>query len=737
MLNASTELRTVVAGGTWPLVKAQIVFATGERMDLEGGDFMSDTLSFTQATSSSGSFDIGAAIVGSFSCKLNNYDRKFDDCDFTGARIIPQVGIELEGGDVEWVRKGTYWIDQPESYGETISLDCADSMSKFDVPYSDVGTRYPATAATVVADICEHCGIPLLYAGFANSSASFKARPDGGATCRDVLSWAAQATGNYARVTFDDRLEVSWYDRSLFDSEDWLDGEEFDGGSPYQSGSDADGGNFTDYTSGYVADGGSFSNGDIANIYSYASASVFTDDVEVTGIRVTASDELLADGTKGRDGETALFGSDGYVLEVSGNPLVSYGEAAAAARRIASQCVGLVFRPFDTSCSASPCYEAGDCAVITDMYQNSHKSFITRITYKVGARASIACTAETPLRNGSSGSGAITRAILGLGSQVKAEKTAREAAIKRLNDDLENSAGMYTTTKVEGGASTWYIHDKKSMSDSKFVWKVNSAGFGMSINGGKTYQYGLDKWGSAILNTIYAVGIDADYIKTGSLRVRRGSKTIFCADVSAGQFWWDSTYSKLTNMGELTVTSGKVGGFSISASAISNGIMRLDQSGLKLGSLMTLNSTGVHLASAKGNIGHIETNGFYGHPQWNGILFNLSYDDGWYIAWACQKVRGSRPVAVMLYSNTSDSFYAKDQIHLGCDFNMHWFKVRDASIENSYIESNTWYRNGFNGSLTMYHATGFKPGTWTLQLAETKITVAHGFITGMTSRNYN
>ena len=570
MLSTSLELQKQAADDARWLVRAQLVLADGARVDLAGGDFAANSLSFDHATSAQGRFEVGAAITGSFSCTLNNGDRRFDGYDFTGARILPQVGMALGSGAEEWLRKGTYWVEQPSSYGETIALSCLDSMSRLDVDYALVGTRYPATARTVALDIAAKCGVPLAGADFANSGVVFKSRP-AGCSCRDVLSYLCQATGNYARATADDRLAIDWYDPSVWEGEDWLDGEDFDEADPYASGSDADGGSFTDYSSGDEADGGTFDSLAVASIYSYSSATVATDDVAITGVRVTASDEVLADGTKGRKGETALAGAEGYVLDVSGNPLVSYGEAAATARRIAARCAGLSFRPFDASCIGDPSWEPGDAAVLTDRLQNTYRSYLTRVSYKVGAYAAVACSAEPPLRRSAATGGAVTRAIQSLGDDIRAEQTARAAAVQRLNDDLAAAPGIFTTKKVSGGATTLYVHDKRNLGDSSFVWKMNSAGFGMSTDGGKTYAYGLDKWGNAILNTIYAIGIDAGYINTGALRVRSGSKTIFCADVRAGQFWWDAPYSKLSSTGALTVTSGNIAGFVVSPSGLYNG----------------------------------------------------------------------------------------------------------------------------------------------------------------------
>lgn len=572
MLSTSFEYRLLAQNGARPLIKATLILANGTRIELVGDDFIDNNPTFSHGTSSANSFDIGSAIVGSFKCTLNNYDRRFETYDFTGAKIIPFIGIELSSGNIEWLRKGTYHIEQPSAYSATIELDCSDSMSLFDViPYSDVTTKYPAQAATIVNDIAVKCGVPLVFMNFMNHDVVFNQRPDEDMTCRDALSYIAQATGNYARITNEDKLEITWYDQSVFATEDWLDGGEFDEDKPYSSGDDADGGNFDDYSSGYVADGGSFDSGKIVNIIAYSAESVMTDDVVITGIRVTAQDEVTESGSNGKGGETAFVGTEGYVLEIEGNPFITYGRAREFASNIAKQIQGMIFRPFDASVLGDPRVEAGDAAIIIDRHQNTYRGYLTNVTYKVGAYASYMCAAEPPARNLSSGSGAITKALKGLSTSIKREQTSREQAIDRLNEDLANSSGMYTTPVVESTGTTWLMHDKPTVEQSQFVWKINAAGLGISVDGGKNYQYGIDKWGTAILNSIYAVGINADYITTGSIRVRQNDKTIFCADVKAGQFWWNATYSQLTNTGELTVKRGNIGGFQITANSISTG----------------------------------------------------------------------------------------------------------------------------------------------------------------------
>lgn len=565
MLSTSRAFMAKIRQNSSALFKAKLALADGTVVNLTGDDVMMGSPSFLSATSGSGSFDIGALVVGSFKCSLNNYDGRFDEYDFTGASIVPYVGIELEEGAVEWLLKGTYWVEQPDSYGMSISLLCLDSLCKLDEPFDDVGVSFPASAESIARMICAHCGLSLARADFYGHDAVFTVpRDTSNMTCRDALAYIAQATCNFVRMTNDNRVEMAWYNTEAFDDADWLDGETFDEGSPYQSGATADGGNFTDYSSGDTVGGGGFDRNGSVNAYAVSSLTLATDDVIVTGVRVTASDEIASDGSASNEGEIAQIGPSGYVIEIVSNPFIAYGKAQETARRVFDRIGGMRFRPYRLSSISDPSVEAGDPIIITDCKQRTYRSYVTSLGYKIGSYTSMSCDAEPPARRGAGQANAMTRAIREMKSDIRKEKTLRQLAIEELNADIANSSGMYTTTvEDESGAATWYIHDKPELEQSQVVWKTNAGGLGMSMDGGRTYEFGLDKWGNAILNEIYAIGIDADYITSGAIRIANEDKTIFYADVESGQFWWDHSYSNLTNDGRLTVVEGKIGGFSI------------------------------------------------------------------------------------------------------------------------------------------------------------------------------
>ena len=521
MLPTSFAFRKAIAENTKTVSKATMTLADGTVFELSGLDFMTGS-SFSDSTSSNSAFEVGAAVMGSYKFTLRNTDGRWDDYVFTDAVIEPSVGLIFEDGSTEWVRKGVFGIEQPKTYGNTVRLSSLDNMRLLERPYSDVGTVYPATLGLIASDICAACGIGLATPAFANSSATVAVRPsDESMTCLDMISYVAQSSGNWAKCDVWGRLCLDWYDTAAFEDEDWLDGDRFDASRPYASGSTADGGGFM--SGGAEYDGGGFAGDRFIHLFAFASLNVATDDVVITGVRVTAQDEVEEDGTRGDEGETALYGTEGYVLEVSGNPLIAYGGAAEAAQRIGLRVAGMRFRPFNASVLGDPSIEAGDPVILTDRRQNQYRSYITSNNWCAGSYQAVSCGAETPSRNSADGYSALTKAIVESRLALRAEKTAREQAFERLNNMIENSGGLYKTSHtMPDGSTIYFLHDKPTLAESSIVWRLSAETFAVSVDGPTGPWLGFDAWGNAILNSIYAIGIDASHVDTGILRSKNG-----------------------------------------------------------------------------------------------------------------------------------------------------------------------------------------------------------------------
>ena len=547
MLNASDEFKEKVAQNSTVLVKAVLTLADGTEQALTGDDFMSGSLSFSESTSSTSGFDIGAAVIGKFDCTLNNMDGRFDAHDFTGASIAPSIGAQLADGTVEWVRKGIYRVEQPSSYGRTVSLECYDNLSLLERDYSEVTTKYPATLRTIVRDVCSLCGLSIAAADFKNSTWTVQSRPEDDMTCLDVVAYAAQVACCWAKVDSLGRLAFGWYDPDAFswagddydggEVADYTTGDELDGGTMASAGDDADGSD--------EADGGGLTSYDgdaqAVEVKAISSMTVGTDEVVVTGVRV------LVEGDGDEDDGEGFWGEEGYVLGIESNPFIAASQAQAAAEQIGRNTVSLRFYVFDVSAVANPFLEAGDPVVLVDERDKRRSSYVTSLTYKPGSYQALSCSAETPARNSAATYDATTRAYLKAHGEIARERTAREQAVADMNDRLSKAGGLFSTEEVqEDGSVIYYMHDKPTLDESGVVWKMTADALGMSTDGGKTYPYALSVDGDAILERVYAVGLDASYITTGELVVKDPStgKIAFSADVATGHVYvsGDSVY---------------------------------------------------------------------------------------------------------------------------------------------------------------------------------------------------
>lgn len=376
MIPASSDYRAQIRNGRIT-ARASVTLADGTGVAFAPDEIVQGGLSIARASSSSGTFDIGAAIIGKCRIRVTNEDRRWDLTDFGGARMLVYVGAPL-GGAVQWELMGTYTVEPVHEIGDILSLTASDNLSRLEVPYSRVLTEYPATLKTIAKDICATCGVPMASQTFHGCDVVVDARrADSKASCIEVLSWVAQASGNFVDCDPEGRVRIRWYDFGAFDASD-----ELDGGGFHAEADDADGGGFhaeadADHSGGPFGD--PLGNADIRSLRAAAWP------VRITGVAVTAAD----DGDM--QGEQELSGADGYVLNVNGNPLVTYGTAGDVARGLHDRVRDLALRDVSATVVGDPTVEAGDPVVVTDRHGVTYRFWATQVTWSSAGSLTVAC----------------------------------------------------------------------------------------------------------------------------------------------------------------------------------------------------------------------------------------------------------------------------------------------------------------------------------------------------------
>lgn len=467
MLSISNALKKQsVSGVAAPACKIKIKLKSGKELVLTQSDLWEGGFSMDDATSRAGSFDIGQVITNRLKLSLDDSEEQYSVYDFLDAEATAWRGGILQDGTTELLQCGSFLVQQQSNPDSSVDLTCLDNMCRTEIPYSEVSTAYPATIQKIVQDICNRCGITLATTQIDNGGYVVSERPnDEALTCRDVLHYAAQISGSFARCDALGRMEFRWYNEKATKHK-------------------------------------------ITAIKSFTPEN---QDIIITGIQVTdASDEK----------QSSLYGEKGYVLEVSDNPLIEAGKAPVVASYLGKKIIGMSFRPLDLTCILDPSAEAGDPAEVTDRKGKTYTCWITNMTYATGRDTKITCDAESPSDRAAVRFSEQTKAIIENRNKIKKERTERELALKNLSKQLAESSGMYITAeKQKDGSTIYYVHDKPTLAESMIVWKLTATALGISTDGGKTYPYGLDVSGKAILDRIYVIGINAENVKVESKKL--------------------------------------------------------------------------------------------------------------------------------------------------------------------------------------------------------------------------
>lgn len=495
MINVSEQLKEESKKNHNYYVTANVTLADGTKLSLEKKDFYLDGNGIIDAADSS-DFPIGVAIEKTATLSLVNDKGQFDAYSFNGAVFTIFMNLQLSDR-LETFKRGGFIVCRKPAIDGEINLTLLDYMSKADRTYK-TNLSFPCTAGEVLRDACRQCGLVMGDADFKNSDFQVQKAPEG-TTCRAVIGMAAALAGGNARIDENDLLRIVTFDKEdhvvLMEEIPWPD-----------------------------ASGQSILDTEDEEIITVYEKVITGHDLLVVGDAENDIDPIIVTGVKYTDGdEEYLYGTEGYVIDISDNQLLAGNEEEGVSR------IGQIIEDFELlpfSLSSIPVGYAtfGDAIQFKDSRGNLHRSYATDIEFNFADGTEFSCKAkslETQSLEYPSGTKVLVEQTL---KKTEEKISAYNARLKQMNDMAANTLGFYYTEAVQpDGSVIAYRHNKLRLSESKIVYKTAADGFFVTSDyqgtdeattaAGK-WTSGFDSNGDAVLNILYAIGIQAKWLNT-------------------------------------------------------------------------------------------------------------------------------------------------------------------------------------------------------------------------------
>lgn len=472
MINVSNAFKQGLENGEKVWIEVDITFSDGTLKHLKK-EIMSGNNSFSDCAESS-SFPIGCVICKSMTLELDNTSDQWKDYYFYMAKVHAYLKMQIDADTVETIDKGAYTITAPEQYGEILGFTALDDMYKTNAVHS-TKLVLPQTVESLVRDACSTLGITAGFSKMTHGDLIINELPKD-MTYRQLFGWAAMLDAANARLDNNGSLQFVGWNLDATPSIELKD---------------------------YIS-----------------TPTVSSDDIVITGINII------------REGKSETYGTSGYILSMENN-LVGESDLATVAAQIGDSIIGAKFRNLQGDMVFNPLLEFGDVAYTYDRNLNQYVTPLTDVSYTINGKTTLRTQADDPIRGMSLYYSGATKAIVAARQLVEKEKTARELAIKNLQESLSVGSGLFATyVQQEDGSTISYFHDKASLADSKNVIKITSEAIGVSNDGGKTYPFGFQLTGTLITKLLYAEGINANYIDTGALTIKdKNENIIFKVDM--------------------------------------------------------------------------------------------------------------------------------------------------------------------------------------------------------------
>lgn len=510
MINVSDQLLKESKENQDYYVTANVTLADGTNLPLKKEDFYLDGNGIVDSADSS-SFPVGVAIEKTATISLVNDEGQFSGYSFNRAVFAIYMNLELSDGKVETFKRGSFIVRKKPAVDEEINLTLLDYMSKTDKSY-ETNLTFPCTAGEVLRDCCQACGISLGDAAFTNDDFRVMQKPTS-TTYRAVIGMVAALAGGNARIDENDLLRIVTYQEApkvveLVETP-WLD-------TQGNSICDTEG-NQIIMTREDATIGLDLSEG-------IDDVQTDTDIITVTGVKYT------------EDKQDYVYGTEGYMINLKENQLLARN-AEDGVNRIGRILVGFQILPFSLSSVPIGYATFGDAVQFEDYRGNVYRSYATDIEFLFADSTNFSCKAKSMESQGAEYPDENKVLVEQVKEDARQKMTAYDIKLKQMNELAANTLGFYyTDEEQDDGSVISYRHDKPTLEESQVIYKNGVDGFFLSTDGGETWKAGFDSNGDAVLNILYAIGIQAEWINTRGLKAQdNDGNTTFEVNADTGE----------------------------------------------------------------------------------------------------------------------------------------------------------------------------------------------------------
>ena len=494
MINVSDQLLKESKENQDYYVTANVTLTDGTKLSLKKENFYLDGNGIVDSADSS-SFPVGVAIEKTATLSLVNDEEQFLGYSFNRAVFAIYMNLELSDGKVETFKRGSFIVCKKPAIDEEINLTLLDYMSKTYRSY-ETNLTFPCTAGEVLQDSCQTCGITLGDATFKNSDFRVMKKPTG-TTHRAVIGMVAALAGGNARIDENDLLRIVTYQAApkvvkLVEAP-WMDAS---GNNIYDIEENEIIITKEDITIGLKLEEG------------IDDVQTDIDIITVTGVKYT------------EDERDYIYGQEGYLINLKENQLLS-GNAEDGVNCIGRILTGFQILPFSVSSIPIGYATFGDAVQFEDYRGNIYRSYATDIEFLFADSTNFSCKAKSVESQGAEYPDENKVLIEQAKEDTRQKMTAYDIKLKQMNELAANTLGFYFTIEnLTDGSTIVYRHDKPTLKESKIIYKNGIDGFFLSVDGGETWKSGFDSNGDAVLNILYAIGIQAEYINTRGLTAK-------------------------------------------------------------------------------------------------------------------------------------------------------------------------------------------------------------------------